>query len=372
MASVLNKSGHSPARSVGAAERSSLFSPFTLRGVTFRNRIGVSPMCQYSAVDGMAGPWHLTHLASRAVGGAGLVVTEAAAVVSQGRISPADLGLWSDAQRDALRPVAAAITDAGAVPGIQLAHAGRKGSTQIPWIGRDAVAEGGWAVPAPSALPFNRRSALTYAMGTEEIARTIIAFAEAARRAVDAGFRFIECHFAHGYLVHQFLSPLTNLRDDAFGGDLEGRSRLALEIVRAVRVAIPAEIPLSVRLSCVDWVEGGWTLDDSITLARHLGEEGVDIVDCSSGALVPGAAPPDGPAVQRDFARAIRERAGLPTAAVGGITGAREADALIESGGADMVLIARAMLRDPYWALNAAEALGVEAAWPLPYKRAVT
>src|SRR3546814_647879 len=226
-----------------------LFEPLTLRGVTLPNRIGVSPMCQYSAVTGMANGWHLTHLASRAVGGAGLVFTEAAAVTAEGRISPADLGLWSDAQAEALRPVAAAIAAAGAVPGIQLAHAGRKGSTQIPWEGRAAVLEGGWAVPAPSAISFNSQSAMTYAMDAGHIDSVIEAFARAARRAVDIGFRFVECHFAHGYLVHQFLSPLTNLRPDAYGGDFAGRTRLAPEIVEAGPATTPAVVPVAVRLS---------------------------------------------------------------------------------------------------------------------------
>ncbi|RYY25921.1 MAG: NADH:flavin oxidoreductase/NADH oxidase [Sphingomonadales bacterium] len=355
--------------SSSASSGARLFAPLTIRGVTLPNRIGVSPMCQYSSIDGFANAWHLAHLASRAVGGAGLVITEAAAVLPEGRISPADLGIWSDAHADALRPITEAIAAAGAVPGIQLAHAGRKGSTQVPWEGRAAVKHGGWAVPAPSALPFGKNSALTFAMSDLQIHAVIAAFAAGAMRAVAAGFRFIECHFAHGYLVHSFLSPISNHRDDGWGGDFEGRTRLALEIVRAVRVAAP-ETPVSVRLSCVDWMEGGWSLDDSMRLSLLLKDAGADLIDCSSGSIAPGANPPDGPAVQRDFARAIRE-CGVPTMAVGGITKAEEAEALIADGSCDIVLLAREMLRDPYWALHAARALGVPGNWPPQYLRAV-
>ncbi len=316
----------------------------------------------------MANAWHLTHLGSRAIGGAGLVFTEATAILPQGRISPADLGLWSDRHADALRPVAAAIAEAGAVPGLQLAHAGRKGSTRVPWEGRSVLASGAWAVPAPSAIQFGAGSALTFAMTTDEIAEVIAAFVAGAQRAVAAGFQLIECHFAHGYLVHQFLSPISNRREDAWGGDFAGRTRLAVEIVRAVRAAVVQ--PLSVRLSCVDWVEGGWSLDDSIVLSGLLKQAGADIIDCSSGAITPGANPPGGPAIQREFAKAIRAR-GVPTMAVGGITEPHEAEALLEDGSCDIVLLARAMLRDPYWPLRAAEALGARADWPVQYLRAV-
>lgn len=348
-----------------------LFRPLTLRGVTLRNRIGVSPMCQYSAVDGLANEWHLAHLASRAIGGAGLVIAEAAAVVPEGRISPADLGIWSDAHADALRPVVHAIAAAGAVPGIQIAHAGRKGSTPVPWVGRERLLEGAWEVPAPSALPFNAASATTYAMTADQIVETVKAFAAAAQRAAEAGFRFLECHFAHGYLVHQFLSPLTNKRFDQYGGDFAGRTRLATEIVRAVRTNWPDSLPLSVRLSCVDWAEGGWTLEDTIELATLLKAEGVDLIDCSSGAIVPGAAPPDGPSIQQSFAREVRARVGIATAAVGGIADPSEAEKLVSEGSADLVLLARAMLRDAYWANHAAEALGASGHWPVQYLRAV-
>ncbi|MDK2768949.1 NADH:flavin oxidoreductase/NADH oxidase [Sphingomonas sp.] len=351
----------------------SLFTPFTLRGVSMRNRIGVSPMCQYSATDGLANAWHLTHLASRAVGGAGLVVTEAAAVVPEGRISPADLGLWSDRHVEALRPVAAAIAAAGAIPGIQLAHAGRKGSTQVPWLGREAVPleAGGWRAGSATAAPFSARSAPTYALDTPAIAAIVDGFGAAARRAVAAGFRWVECHFAHGYLVHSFLSPLVNDRTDDYGGSFEGRARLALEIVRAVRAAMPDDVPVAVRLSCVDWTPGGWTLDESVRLSRLLGEAGADLIDCSSGSAIAGDAPPNGPAVQRDFARIIRAGTDMPTAAVGGIVAAQEAEAIVAEGGADIVLLARAMLRDPYWALHAARALGETPSWPPQYARAI-
>lgn len=356
-------------RIISNSSSARLFQPLTIRGVTLRNRIGVSPMCQYSAIHGYANAWHLTHLASRAVGGAGLVISEAAAILPEGRISPADLGIWSDAHADALTPVVDAIAAAGAVPGIQLAHAGRKGSTQVPWEGRSAVTEGGWAVPAPSAIPFARESALTYAMSEMQIEGVTAAFAAAATRALAAGFRFLECHFAHGYLVHEFLSPISNKREDRWGGSFENRSRLALEIMRAVRAAA-RETPISVRLSCVDWVDGGWTLDDSIRLSLLLKDAGADLIDCSSGAIAPGANPPEGPAAQRDFARAIRDR-GVPTLAVGGITDPHEAEALVATGVCDVVLLAREMLRDPYWPLHAARALGGEPAWPVQYLRAV-
>jgi 2,4-dienoyl-CoA reductase-like NADH-dependent reductase (Old Yellow Enzyme family) len=357
------------AQTISSSSSARLFEPLTIRGVTLRNRIGVSPMCQYSATDGFANGWHLTHLASRAVGGAGLVISEATAVMPEGRISPADLGIWSDAHAEALKPVAEAIAAAGAVPGIQLGHAGRKGSTQVPWEGRAAVREGGWAVPAPSALPFGRDSALTYAMSDAQIEAVIAAFADAAVRAKAAGFRFLECHFAHGYLVHEFLSPISNKRDDRWGGDFEGRTRLAIAIVRAIRAVVP-DLPMSVRLSCVDWMEGGWSLEESIRLASLLKEAGADLIDCSSGAIAPRANPPAGPEVQREFARAIRE-SGVPTMAVGGITDPHEAEALVAEGACDMVLLAREMLRDPYWPLRAAKALGLTAEWPVQYRRAI-
>jgi 2,4-dienoyl-CoA reductase-like NADH-dependent reductase (Old Yellow Enzyme family) len=354
--------------------RQGLFSACALRGLLLRNRIGVSPMCQYACgPDGLATPWHVVHLGSRAVGGAGLVVAEATAVAADARISPADLGLWSPAHADALRPIAAYIAAQGAAPGIQLAHAGRKGSTQVPWIGRKAVAmaHGGWEVQGPSALLFNSDSAMPRPMTERDIARVIGEFARAARLAVGAGFRYIELHLAHGYLAHQFMSPLTNARDDAWGGSYDNRVRFAREIARAVRAALPEEVPLAARVSVSDWMDGGWTPDDALRLARLLAQDGVDLVVASSGAIVPGAQPPGGPITQLPYAARLRSEAGVATGAVGGITEASQAQELVASGGADLVFLARAMLKDPYWAIHAAEALDLAAPWPAAYARAV-
>ena len=351
-----------------------LFAPFRLRAVEFRNRIGVSPMCQYTcAPDGLATPWHLVHLGTRATGGAGLVVAEATAVAPEARISPADLGLWSAAHAQALAPVTAFIAAQGAVPGIQLAHAGRKGSTQGPWIGRRALAphEGGWPVQAPSALRFSEHGALPSAMDEAAIDGVVASFAAAAGHAVAAGFRYVELHLGHGYLVHQFLSPLTNHRSDRWGGAFEHRVRLARAITRAVRAALPEGVPLAVRLSMTDWIDGGWQVDDAVRLAALLREDGADLLVCSSGAIVPGSAPPGGAAVQVPFAARVRAEAGLAAGAVGGITEAAQAQTIVAEGTADLVFLARAMLRDPYWALHAAEALQVEASWPVAYARAV-
>lgn len=341
--------------------------PITVRGVTLRNRIGMSPMCQYSAAGGHANAWHLAHLAGRAAGGAGLVIAEATAVSPEGRISPGDLGLWSDAHVAALRPVAHAIEQGGAVPGIQLAHAGRKGSTHIPWRGRSALGVGGWDVAAPGTIPFAPGSAFPLEMRSSDIEAVVGAFADASLRASRAGFRFIELHFAHGYLVHQFLSGLTNTREDPWGGDFEGRTRLAREIVAAVRSVV--DLPLSVRLSCVDWHEGGWNLDDTCRLAPLLRDLGADLIDCSSGGIVPGDRPSD-VARHHGFAHIIRAT-GVGTMAVGAIDDPHVANALIADGSCDIVLLGRAMLRDPYWALHAAQALGDVPDWPLPYRRAL-
>ncbi|WP_038207195.1 NADH:flavin oxidoreductase/NADH oxidase [Xenophilus azovorans] len=351
-----------------------LFSPLALRGTRLRNRIGVSPMCQYACgSDGLATAWHLVHLGARAAGGAGLVVAEATAVAPHARISDADLGLWSPAHAQALRPVAEFIAAQGSVPGIQLAHAGRKGSTRAPWVGRKAMApdEGGWEVQAPSPLLFSEHSALPRQMGAAEIAQATSEFAAAARLAQMAGFRYVELHFGHGYLAHQFLSPLTNQRDDGWGGDFEGRTRFVRETAAAVRAAWPDELPLAVRLSMTDWLEGGWTLDDAVRLAGELKGLGVDLVVCSSGAIAPGSQPPQGPAMQIPFARRVRDEARLASGAVGQITQASQAEEIVAGGGADLVFLARAMLRDPQWALHAAEELGEPAAWPVPYARAV-
>jgi 2,4-dienoyl-CoA reductase-like NADH-dependent reductase (Old Yellow Enzyme family) len=351
-----------------------LFEPLALRSITLPNRIGVSPMCEYSSDDGFANDWHLVHLGSRAVGGAGLVLTEATAVEARGRISPRDLGLWKDAHVEALARIARFVESRGAVPGVQLAHAGRKASTAVPWDGGAGVSpeQGGWEPLAPSALPFSGKTRMPRQMTPEDIAQVVESFAAAARRARAAGFRVVELHFAHGYLVHEFLSPLSNRREDAWGGGFERRIRLALEVTRAVRAAWPEALPLLVRMSCTDWVEGGWTLDETVELTRRLVAEGVDLVDCSSGGLVPDARIDAVPGYQVPFARRIRREAGVPTAAVGLISSPAQADAVVREGEADLVFLARALLRNPYWALHAATELGHPEARrvPVQYLRA--
>jgi 2,4-dienoyl-CoA reductase-like NADH-dependent reductase (Old Yellow Enzyme family) len=350
-----------------------LFSPLALRGLELRNRIAVSPMCQYSSVDGFASDWHVVHLGSRAVGGAGLVMTEAAAVAPNGRISPQDLGIWSDAHVETLARITRFLHAHGAASGIQLAHAGRKASTMRPWEGAAQVpeADGGWRPMAPSALPFRDGDVAPAALDAAGIRGVIDAFAAAARRARAAGFQIAELHAAHGYLLHEFLSPLSNRRDNAYGGSLENRMRLALEVARAVRAEWPAELPLFVRISATDWVEGGWDLEQSVELARRLAALGVDLIDCSSGGLVPGARIPADPGYQVPFAERIRREAGLCTGAVGLITTPEQANAILAEGRADLVFLARAELRDPYWPLHAARALGVRGPWPVQYLRAV-
>jgi 2,4-dienoyl-CoA reductase-like NADH-dependent reductase (Old Yellow Enzyme family) len=353
--------------------QSSLFTPLRMRGVTFRNRIGVSPMCQYSSVDGFANDWHLVHLGSRAVGGAGLVMAEATAVVPEGRISPADLGLWSEAHVEPLARCARFIAQHDAVPGIQLAHAGRKASRAVPWAGGAALgpADGGWRpIVAPSAIPFQPGDPVPEALDAKGIQRVIDSFAAAARRAVVAGFRVVEIHAAHGYLLHEFLSPISNQRTDGYGGSFENRTRIVREVVEAVRGAWPAECPVFVRLSSTDWLPGGWDADQSVALARELGARGVDLIDCSSGGLAPGAKIPLAPGYQVDFAARIRSEAGVATAAVGLITSAEHAEAIVHDGRADIVLLARQELRDPHWPLHAARKLGVAVAWPVQYERA--
>jgi 2,4-dienoyl-CoA reductase-like NADH-dependent reductase (Old Yellow Enzyme family) len=331
-------------------------------------------MCEYSSEDGFANDWHLVHLGSRAVGGAGLVLTEATAVEARGRISPRDLGVWKDAHVEFLARIVGFLESKGAVPGVQLAHAGRKGSTFVPWEGTGGVppASGGWEPIAPSAIPFSDRTITPRTMTVEDLGEVVRAFAAATRRSVAAGFRVIELHFAHGYLVHQFLSPLSNQRQDAYGGGFQQRIRLALEITRAVRSEWPDRLPLLARLSCTDWVEGGWTLDESVELARRLAAEGVDLVDSSSGGLVPYARIDAVPGYQVPFARRIRKEAGVPTAAVGLINTPTQADEIVRAGDADLVMLARAMLRDPYWPLHAAEELGHPEARrvPVQYLRA--
>ena len=349
-----------------------LFSPLRLRGLELRNRIAVSPMCQYSVEDGLPGDWQLVHLGSRAVGGAGLVITEATAVSPEGRISAGDTGLWSDAQAEAWARVVRFVRAQGAAVAVQLAHAGRKASTDVPWRGGGPVpgAAGGWQPIAPSPLPFDEGHPQPREMQAADLRRLVDDFAAAAARAVRAGFDAIELHFAHGYLVHEFLSPLANRRTDAYGGSLENRMRLALELAVAVREALPSERALLVRISASDWADGGWDLEQSVALARALAARGVDLVDCSSGGQVPHARVPLGPGYQVPFAAAIRERAGIATGAVGLIDDPQQAEAIVAGGQADLVLLARALLRDPYWPLHAARALGVDVAWPVQYQRA--
>jgi 2,4-dienoyl-CoA reductase-like NADH-dependent reductase (Old Yellow Enzyme family) len=353
-----------------------LFEPLSMRDVTMRNRIGVSPMCTYSveARDGLATPWHVAHLGARAIGGAGLVMTEAAAVESRGRISPQDLGIWSDAHVDALRPVAAAIAGQGAVPAVQLAHAGRKAGTFRPFDDARGVvplSEGGWTPVGPTATPFRPGDPAPESLDERGIAEVVAAYGAAAERAVAAGFRVLEVHGAHGYLIHSFLSPLSNDRSDRWGGGVEGRSRLALAVVEAVRDATPEGLPVWLRVSASDGHEDGWTLDDTVELAGRARDVGADLIDCSSGGVVPGAKIPAGPNHQVPFAEAVRRRAGVSSAAVGGITDPAQADAIVREGRADVVLLGREMLRDPHWAVNAARRLGAEVPWARPYGWAV-
>ncbi|MGB8655921.1 MAG: NADH:flavin oxidoreductase/NADH oxidase [Candidatus Acidiferrales bacterium] len=349
-----------------------LFDELQIRGAKFRNRIAVSPMCEYSSTDGFAADWHLVHLGCRAVGGAALVFTEATAVLAEGRISPQDLGIWKDAHIEMLSRIAAFVRSQGALPGIQLAHAGRKGSTLRPWDGDGAIApeNGGWIPVAPSAVRFNDSYPLPAELDAAGIAAITRGFASAARRALPADFEVAEIHSAHGYLLHEFLSPLSNFRTDAYGGSFENRTRLVREVVAAVRAVWPERQPLFVRISATDWVEGGWDLPQSIELARQLAPLGVDLIDSSSGGVVPGARIPIGPGYQVPFAESIRREAKIHTGAVGMITTASQADAIIREGQADIVLLAREMLRDPYWPLHAAQALGVTASWPTQYLRA--
>jgi len=348
-----------------------LFEPLTLRDVTFRNRVFVAPMCQYSAVDGVPQSWHLVHLGGFAVGGAGLVMSEATAVSPEGRISPQDTGIWNDEQLDAWRPITEFIREQGAVPGIQLAHAGRKASTHRPWDGRGSVpaSEGGWQTLGPGPEAFEGYAA-PHAMSTADIEKVVTDFAAAARRADAAGFAAVELHAAHGYLLHEFLSPLSNSRTDDYGGDLAGRSRLLVEVVQAVREEWPAGKPLLVRFSGTDWVEGGWSVHDTAEVAGKLQALGVDLVDISSGGGVAGARIPVAPGYQVPLARTVREEAGVPVAAVGLITDARQAEQILAEGSADAVMLGRELLRDPHWPLRAAYELGVEVAWPKPYERA--
>ena len=350
-----------------------LFAPYTLRGVTFKNRIAVSPMCQYSCDDGLANDWHFVHLGSRAVGGAAIVFTEATAVEAIGRISPEDLGIWDDRHIEPLARAARFIREHGAVPGIQLAHAGRKGSTYRPWdVRRGAVppSAGGWEPVAPSAIAFNESYAVPRPLDAAGIARVVAAYAAAATRALAAGFEVIEVHGAHGYLFHEFLSPVSNRRTDEYGGSLDDRSRLLVDALRAVRAVWPERLPLFLRLSATDWLPDGWTVDECVELARRLLGLGVDLLDVSSGGTALGAEIPVGPGYQTGFAERIRREAKIPTGTVGNITSPAQADHVIRTGQADLVFLARAMLRNPYWPLAAAAELGVDAPWPDQYLRA--
>jgi 2,4-dienoyl-CoA reductase-like NADH-dependent reductase (Old Yellow Enzyme family) len=347
----------------------SLFTPLTFRELTLRNRIGVSPMCQYSATDGFVSDWHMPHIGAFATGGAGLIIMEMTAVVPEGRITPGCLGLWKDEHIPALSRITAFAKSQGAAIGIQIAHAGRKASMDLPWKGgkRLLPGEGGWPVVAPSAIPFQPDHAPPAELSQAAIGEIRDAFVATALRAVKAGFQVIELHGAHGYLLHQFLSPLSNRRKDVYGQD---RRRLINEIAEEVRRAVPKEIVLGARLSCIDWVEGGITLEDSIETARQLKKRGVDFVDCSSGALVHDAKMTVGPGYQAPFAKAVRDGAGVPTAAVGMITTPRQAEEIVAGGSADFVLIAREHLRDPHFALRAAKELGAQPPAPPQYLRA--
>lgn len=349
-----------------------LFSPFTIREVQFKNRIAVSPMCQYSSEDGFTNDWHLVHLGSRAVGGAGLVIVEATAVTPEGRITPDDVGIWKEEHITGLKRIADFLESQGAVAGIQLAHAGRKASHQNPWEGGTALTEnnGGWQTVAPAAIPFKEGEPAPHGLGVDEIRGVIDSFGKAAERALQAGFRVAEIHAAHGYLLHEFLSPLSNTRSDRYGGSFENRIRLVLEVTERVRQVWPEAYPLFVRISATDWTEGGWTAEDSVALAAAFKTRGVDLIDCSTGGNVPNAKIPVAPAYQVQFAEKIKKETGMLTGAVGMITTARQAETIVKNGQADLVLLAREMLRNPYFPLQAAQELGVDVAWPNQYLRA--
>jgi 2,4-dienoyl-CoA reductase-like NADH-dependent reductase (Old Yellow Enzyme family) len=356
----------------GAHEVSLLFEPLKVGDVTFRNRIFVSPMCQYSSADGLPTDWHLVHLGSRAVGGAGLVMVEATAVTPEGRISPGDSGLWSDAHAEAFQRITRFIREHGAVPGIQLAHAGRKASTDLPWRGGKPLdsGSGAWQTVAPSAVPFAAGYPAPQALDAQGMDGVVAAFAAAVRHAHAAGFECVELHMAHGYLLHEFLSPLANKRNDEYGGTLENRMRLPLRVAEAVRAAWPARLPLFARISATDWTEGGWDIEQSVVLSRRLKALGYDLIDCSSGGVIADARVPAGPGYQTPFAERIRRDAAIATGAVGLITDAMQAEHILRTGQADAVFLARELLRDPYWPLHAAARLHTDVPWPLQYERA--
>ncbi len=350
-----------------------LFDPLTIRDITFANRVFVSPMCEYSSSDGFANDWHFVHLGSRAVGGAGLILTEATAVTPEGRISPQDLGIYRDEHVEPLGRIVRFITEQGGIAGMQLAHAGRKASTYRPWEANGMIPEskGGWKnVLAPSVIPFADNYPMPQALTDKGIKDVVTAFASAARRACEAGFRVIEIHAAHGYLIHEFLSPLSNQRTDSYGGSFENRTRILREVVSAVRKVWPERAPLFVRISATDWVEGGWDVPQSVELARQIKTLGVDLIDCSSGGNVARAKIPVGPGYQTQFAEQIRREAAILTGTVGMITSPVQAEHILATGQADVVIMAREMLRDPYWPLRAARELGQSIAWPVQYLRA--
>jgi 2,4-dienoyl-CoA reductase-like NADH-dependent reductase (Old Yellow Enzyme family) len=347
-----------------------LLSPLTIRGVSFRNRIVMSPMCEYSAQDGFANDWHLVHLGSRAVGGAALIMVEATAVTAEGRITPGDLGIWKDEQIEPLARIAKFVHSQGAIAGIQLAHAGRKASCDLPWKGGASLKSpevGGWPIVGPSPVPFDEADPVPTPLDQAGIDGVIDAFEAGARRALKAGFKVIEIHAAHGYLLHEFLSPISNHRNDQYGDSLENRMRLLLQVAERLRGLMPEELPLFVRISATDWVEGGWDIEQSVELAKRLKGAGVDLIDVSSGGTVPRARIPVAKGYQVPFARRIREQVDIRTGAVGLITEPRYADEIITSGDANLVFIAREMLREPYWALKTQQALGEESAWPIQY-----
>jgi 2,4-dienoyl-CoA reductase-like NADH-dependent reductase (Old Yellow Enzyme family) len=348
---------------------SKLFGMLKIREVEFKNRIFVSPMCQYSSDDGMPSDWHLVHLGSRAVGGASLVMVEATAVSPEGRISPHDSGIWSDDHAQAFKRITMFIKSQGAVPAIQLAHAGRKASTDAPWCGGKPLSEdqGGWQPIAPSPIPFDDASQTPREITPGDLEEVVSQFLTAARRSLEAGFEVLEIHMAHGYLLHEFLSPLSNRRTDEYGGTLENRLRFPLRLAKALRQAWPDRLPVFVRISCSDWIDGGWDLTQSIEFCRRLKTLGVDLIDCSSGALLPDAKIPAGPGFQVPFAAAVRQEAQIATGAVGFITHPVQAEQIIATGQADVILMAREFLRNPYWPLHAAKALNVDIAWPSQY-----
>jgi 2,4-dienoyl-CoA reductase-like NADH-dependent reductase (Old Yellow Enzyme family) len=349
-----------------------LFSPLKIRSVVFKNRIFVSPMCQYSCENGMPNDWHLVHLGTRAVGGAGSVIAEATAVSPEGRISPGDCGIWSDAHTEAFKSITAFIEAQGAIPGIQLAHAGRKASTDLPWQGGLPLSDGngGWQPIAPSPVAFDKTHAVPREMNEVDMDRVVAEFTRAAQRCLLAGFKVLELHMAHGYLLHQFLSPISNLRKDQWGGTLENRISFPLKVTAAVRNVWPENLPLLVRISCTDWVENGWDISQSIEFSSRLKDLGVDFIDCSSGGTVPDARIPAGPGFQTVFSDAVRKAAGIATGAVGLITAPTQAEQLLVTERADAVLLGREFLRSPYWPMFAAAELGVDLAWPDQYKRA--